>query len=461
MPYSNPRSLAICALFGLNFITLIACDKPSPKDPAPTTDAPAAQQAAEADAPTAGSADTVEPKKISLSEERVKQNLENRPDKNTTKGNAIRTQLLEHLRQGRKLVQKKDYAAGIEELDKALALDPNNAVLLSEIGFAAMLSDDLTRAREANEASVRFARQDKLKAASLYNLGRVAEKQSDTQAAIDYYRRSLVLRPNDTVQKRLATLTDDTSVSKPPREVCSLKKHDTYDIKSLCREIIPDEKIVDTMCMNPESNYFVGDKEQFKFKTPNTGFDRVEILWYHTEEDAWTEYFDLVLFDDDGKTTYTLPIAMVYNPGAFGIHEDLDSISYALDDLTNDGKAELIVHVGHGRYDSDLGIAEFETETTSSVIVIGEVDGKPELLAHLIEKYHYERDHLEFEEGDIDPETKSKDLPIITKFDVNLSFDRAGNLVTKTSQPGEESLKAGTYKLGSAPLTYCDNTPHP
>lgn len=453
MSYARLSPL-LAPLLCVNLLAMTACDKSSPtQEPTPTPDSPASTNP-DNDA----AADTAEPRQIAISEARIKQNLENRPDKNKAKGHEVRAQFLSHLKKGRKLVQSKNYKAGIEELDKARALDPNNAVILSEIGFAAMLSDDLALAKEANEASVRFARQDKLKAASLYNLGRVAEKQSDNQAAIDYYRRSLALRPNDTVQKRLAALTDDTTPAAPQRTTCALTKHDAYDLKSLCLEIIPDGAVVDTMCMNPDSNYFVDKKDQLTFKTPNTGFDRVELMWYHTEEDAWTEYFNLVIFDSDGKTTYSTPIAMVYNPGAFGIHEDLDRVTYELEDLTGDGKAELIVRVGHGRYDSDMGIAEFETESTTNILIIGEVDGTPTLLTNIVEKYHYERDNLEFEGEELDPSLKSKDLPITSKFDVNLSFDKKGNLITKASQPGKNGLAAGSYALGSAPLTYCDNT---
>ena len=110
------------------------------------------------------------------------------------------------LREGRALVKNKDYAGAIAKLDAALAVVEGDATALSEIGWAALQAGDLERAQDATTRSIAAAENPKLKAASLYNLGRIAEERGDKDAAKQAYTESLALRPNDTVEKRLAKL---------------------------------------------------------------------------------------------------------------------------------------------------------------------------------------------------------------------------------------------------------------
>lgn len=110
------------------------------------------------------------------------------------------------LREGRALVKKKDYARAIARFDAALAVVEGDAAALSEIGWAALQAGDLERAQDATTRSIAAAENPKLKAASLYNLGRIAEERGDKDAAARAYTESLALRPNETVEKRLAKL---------------------------------------------------------------------------------------------------------------------------------------------------------------------------------------------------------------------------------------------------------------
>lgn len=110
------------------------------------------------------------------------------------------------LARGRKAGAARDYAAAMASFEAALVAVPGDARALSELGWVAFLAGELEHAERATEASIAAAVDPKLRAASLYNRGRIAEAGGDNPRAIEAYQSSLALRPNDTVQARLATL---------------------------------------------------------------------------------------------------------------------------------------------------------------------------------------------------------------------------------------------------------------
>jgi len=115
-----------------------------------------------------------------------------------------------HLSRGRKLAAKKEWKKAAGELEAALKAIPNDGRALSELGWVAFQAGDYDRARAVNAASVKYAAGARVKAASLYNLGRVAEAQGKQKEAAEHYRESLRLRPgNKVVVKRLAHLGED------------------------------------------------------------------------------------------------------------------------------------------------------------------------------------------------------------------------------------------------------------
>ena len=102
------------------------------------------------------------------------------------------------------------YKQAAAEFGKAAKALPGDARAFSELSWALFKSGNLAAAKKAAENSISNAT-GKLKAASLYNLGRVLEAQEDPEGATAAYRRSLNLRPNATVGKRLANLQKGAS----------------------------------------------------------------------------------------------------------------------------------------------------------------------------------------------------------------------------------------------------------
>jgi tetratricopeptide (TPR) repeat protein len=117
-----------------------------------------------------------------------------------------RLAFLAHLRAGRKLSRDARWGEAVSEFEAALAVLPMHGRALSELGWAAFQAGDYDKAREANASAIRVSPNREIKAASLYNLGRVAEATGKRDEAARRYTESLRLRPNDIVARRLSAL---------------------------------------------------------------------------------------------------------------------------------------------------------------------------------------------------------------------------------------------------------------
>jgi tetratricopeptide (TPR) repeat protein len=117
-----------------------------------------------------------------------------------------RLEYRKRLKAGRKAGEKRQWSDAVAELEAALAAVPGDPRALSELTWALFQSGDHARARQVGLDAVRLAPDANLRAAGLYNLGRVAEAAGDKDAAVRHYKESLGLRRNDAVEKRLAGL---------------------------------------------------------------------------------------------------------------------------------------------------------------------------------------------------------------------------------------------------------------
>ena len=107
------------------------------------------------------------------------------------------------------------FVDAVTQFEAALRARPNDPVALSELGFAALQAGDLVQARTATESALATTKDRALLAASLYNLGRIAEATDDRNAAVAAYRRSLTLRKSAEVTGRLAALDPSTPAAVP------------------------------------------------------------------------------------------------------------------------------------------------------------------------------------------------------------------------------------------------------
>lgn len=119
------------------------------------------------------------------------------------------------LRRGRAADKRGDHAAAVTAFGQALAAAPADPRADSELGWAAFRAGDLPRALRATQESIAGTTEPAVRAASLYNLGRIFEAQKQPGPAADAYRQSLSLRENPTVRARLVALVPATPAGEP------------------------------------------------------------------------------------------------------------------------------------------------------------------------------------------------------------------------------------------------------
>jgi len=120
---------------------------------------------------------------------------------------------------GRKAERGGDHAAATAAFERAAALRPGDAAVLSELGWSAYQAKDLTRAEQATRAAIAAAKDyasQRVKAASLYNLGRILEDKGQRPGAVEAYLGSLALRPSRTVREQLAKLDPQAALDADP-----------------------------------------------------------------------------------------------------------------------------------------------------------------------------------------------------------------------------------------------------
>ncbi len=110
------------------------------------------------------------------------------------------------LKRGRKAARAKDWAGASKAFEECLTLAPDDAMALSELGWALYSAGDLARAEEITRHAVAVANEPRFKGAGLYNLGMIQLAGKNTEAAIQSFKDSLRARPNATVRGALAKL---------------------------------------------------------------------------------------------------------------------------------------------------------------------------------------------------------------------------------------------------------------
>lgn len=107
---------------------------------------------------------------------------------------------------GRKATQVKDYAAAIASFGQAIEKDGKAARAWSGRGYARLLAEDLDAAKQDLDKALTLDADPSFQAAVWYNLGLVAEKKGDTDAARAAYGKANTLKPSRAAQGKLESL---------------------------------------------------------------------------------------------------------------------------------------------------------------------------------------------------------------------------------------------------------------
>ncbi|MEZ4403780.1 MAG: hypothetical protein R3B06_27395 [Kofleriaceae bacterium] len=339
---------------------------------------------------------------------------------------AARAEYRKRLQAGRTLAKAAKWPEAIAELEAALVAIPGDDRALSELSFAAMSAGEADKARKAGHQAVLAATEPKIKAAALYNLGRVEEAKAPAKAAA-LYKESLALRPNATVEKRLADLaTRGGATTVPPP----------------CATPMPEAKLCGCLHATVADMFEPGDDARCTIAA--TSVDGWKTVTYGMSSIGEDGVVVVAKVGADWAVVATL--AHIYNPGAFGISEDwtLDQVTEA----TVGGRGLVKFESTKLRTDSDMGVDEVEEETTKQLLVCvrDPKGGAPACPLDVATDYSYVRDRLGLaEDGDIDDPTPG--LPIKRQTTLAVTLTDAGVAQVRATRGRPDGATLGDVKL--------------
>lgn len=417
----------------LVLLTLFACDRPDSKADGGKKDDPAADSNADAadksDGDQAdGAGDSAESDGAPVQHAR-----DHAPKPKADEAKKMRRKLLGLLNEGRALTKKGSYDEAMAKYREALEIDASDVSVLAELGWAAYKSGDLDLAHRSTLNALKFCRSDKQRGMLLYNLGRVEEDRGQIDLAIDSYTGSLDARPgNATVQGRLDALLAAKSAGDAP-------DHSVYSpLPVLADGLVGLDAVCGKVIQERCEDYAWEEGEPCTCDDALVGTPSADATWGllafgnagFPSQRAWFP----VVKTSDGWTVFT-EVLYEYNPGAFGIHEEVAVGEGALEGLVA-GRQQLVIRAVKGRVDSDMGLNEVEVEDLGFVLICDRDGAKATCTRPLYEAFGYSRDILfEDEEGefaDIDHEG----LPIDVGFDATISFVDGHAEVARTSTRG-------------------------
>lgn len=354
---------------------------------------------------------------------------------------AVRATYRRHLAAGRKLAATKRWGEAAAEFEGALQAIPMDGRALSELAWAAFQSGDHGKARKVGADAVRVTSEPRLKAASLYNLGRATEAAGDVAGAARLYARSLSLRSNKTVADRLARLGRKPPAAGAPVETppCTEPAAQVAVCDCLVKESESD---------NPDDSWDVACELVEDADAP----EGVAIARVDT---ASNEHDFYLLVERGRRWAVGAVLAHLYGGGSSGIYNELGWET--LEERTLGGAKLLWIEWTESGYDHDAGINETESHSTRNValcVLDAPRLARPACPLTVPLSWEFDRDILIDEDEDqlTDEEKKlhTPGLPIHEerKLDVHLAADGTATVKLLKGR-ADDRVKAllGVHKL--------------
>ncbi len=250
------------------------------------------------------------------------------------------------LRSGRKLAQAGQWKEAAEELNLARSIDPDDAIILSELGFAQMNAGDLAVSQEISEHALTVAKEPRVRAQIFYNLGRVAEAKGDKETAKKRYEESLSLRANHAVQARLESLggkaAEGAGVPPPPTLPCDREFPNT---QALCDCLLAPQKLdlpndAKPICRAERS-------------APKLDSGELSVLRWGAEEGAVGEALQLLVSNAKGGLRPMVQLGRDFDSGGTGVSSHTKVIGF--EERTTGGRHVVLVRTEQKDVDENEG----------------------------------------------------------------------------------------------------------
>ena len=331
---------------------------------------------------------------------------------------------LAHLQEGQKLAKAKRWQPAMAAFEAALQILPGDDRALSELSFAALSFGDFVKARDAGERSVLAASGTNVKAASLYNLGRVEEANDKLPQAAHFYRASLALRDNKTVRERLAKVAKNAAPEQPDPPLCSAA---------------PMSKTALCACIAKHAEFTGGEC------TVEDQTEPFVVISAETSERG--ESVRLLAVQNQDNFQVVAHLGDVYNPGMMGISEDWE-LGKVEQQQCGD-RTVVRFATTHSRKDSDLGLNEIEFNEREQFTFCVVAAGAPVTCPlQVTGRLAYTRETLDDEE--VEPELKklqTKGLPIHQEYSVTTTLTPQGVVQIRTAKGNPDPSLLGDRSL--------------
>ncbi len=321
------------------------------------------------------------------------------------------------LDEGRAASKAKDYPLAMTKLAAALAIRPGHGAALGELGWAAFNAGKLDDAESYTRKAMLDATENGRRGALLYNLGRIHEARGLTAKAIEQYETSLAVRPNPTVEQRLAELR-----AAPP-EASPAAVAGSASAQALCDPPSPDDDLgLTCTCEVVDSKTGEGQ-----------GWTEVALLVTACEGDWSSRTHELVVLESTGWRSLG---AFMTEYGGGTDHGEGEA---TLEFVELDPSVGLEVRIttqyqdwASNGYNDELDAREFAVAEQNTQIVCGAADGGwcvtlPTLLSDTT-----------FLFGDNGVDVPNEGKP---SFEASLSFDGLGSVTFTTTDPAWQGTK--------------------
>jgi hypothetical protein len=271
----------------------------------------------------------------------------------------VRNEYRKRLSAGRKLARARRWGEAAVEFEKALQAIPMDGRALSELSWAALQAGDHPKAVRASTDAARVTADRKLRAASLYNLGRALEALGDRAGAAKQYKESLALRPHKDVAARLTKLGQKPPTAGAPPDVpCTAP----LTQEALCKCLVSGdgEPTSEGDAESDEDSFEASCEILAEPAMP----DRTAIAQV---KESFSEYTFYLLVEGARGWSTAGTVAHLYEGGVAGVYNEL---AWEKVEERKVGRARLLwIETVEGGYDHDAGINESESHTTRLVTI--------------------------------------------------------------------------------------------
>jgi hypothetical protein len=360
------------------------------------------------------------------------------------------------LKRGRAASKKKDWAGAIKAFEECLTLAPDDAMALSELGWALYSSGDLVKGEEVTRHAVATANEPRFKGSDLYNLGMILLAKKDNPGAIAAFKDSLRARPNKTVRAALEKLDPEAAkefelfaptwlaASGSPEKECAALAQDAAKAEpagSEDAEVEADWDIEICTCTDPVENGTLAKPDgpwkavrlvanACHFKGTMMG-ENVWDLYVQTKEGSWFRREAVASVPDTGRAMGELKVEeLVLRPGAGGAQALLVRLS------------EMTSYSGGG--------FEEESEVESLIVAGVGASGKPSATPSIELRHHVEN----VDWSEVESENDEGKTSLSLDLELGWTFTPAGELTLDPKATKGVDGKALNEVVGTHPIVF-------